>query len=74
MSGHRLRRWPNIVPALADRLVFAGMSQDKIRPTQVNLFLLKLGGGTLYLSCFFYLFVDIHDVVFDIADPTRWTI
>ena len=26
MLGHRLRRWPNIKPALDERLVFAGIS------------------------------------------------
>ena len=25
MLAHRLRRWPNIEPALAQRIVFAGM-------------------------------------------------
>ena len=27
MLGHRLRRWPNIKPALVQRLVFAGLVQ-----------------------------------------------
>ena len=30
MLAHRLRRWPNIKPALGQRLVFAGITTDDL--------------------------------------------
>ena len=37
MLAHRLRRWPNIVPTLAEHLVFSGRSyvftQDTLKRT-----------------------------------------
>ena len=45
MLAHRLRRWPNIVPALAERLVLAAGSLNTSQLTQND------AGPTLHQHC-----------------------
>ena len=49
MLFHRLRRYPNIVPALAERLVFAGNEWHGDHGNN-NLLTLVLLGPTVYIQ------------------------